>query len=84
MYLWPGGVRTRFFSTTFMIAGAHPGPGTEAFLGPEPPHVRADPGQQPCGTEMVNAGNGLHQPPFLLIRRHRRHDLVIEILELFF
>jgi len=33
---------------------------------------------------MVNAGNGLHQPPFLLVRRHRCHDLDIEILELLF
>jgi hypothetical protein len=67
-----------------MIAGAHPGPGTEAFLAPEPPHVRAGFGQQHCGTQMVNAGNGLHQLPFLLVRRHRRHDLDIELLELLF
>jgi hypothetical protein len=67
-----------------MIAGAHPGPGTEACLAPEPPHVRAELGQQHCGTEMVNAGNGLHQPPFLLVRRHGRDDLDIEFLELLF
>jgi len=67
-----------------MIAGAHPGPGTEAGLTPEPPQVRAELGRQPCGTEMVNAGNGLPQPPFLFTRRHRRDDLDIEFLQLLF